>query len=184
MNKLMEIALGLVTGIGGFIEAGAIATGAQAGAQFGFQLIWAIVLSTICIAFLVEMAGRLAAVSKHTMPDAMRERFGVRAFAVVLVAVGLVSFLVLASEIGGVCLALQLVTGIGFQWWSPLVAFAIWLLLWNHNFGLVEKGASLLGLVTIVFVVAVFKAHAPMSEIAANLLPSMPQDDRATYWFM
>ena len=102
MNKLLEIALGLVTGIGGFLEAGSLATSAQAGAAFGFQLVWAITLGTICIAFLVEMAGRLAAVSKHTLPDAMRERFGIRFFTVPLIAVVLVSFLVLASEIGGV----------------------------------------------------------------------------------
>jgi Mn2+/Fe2+ NRAMP family transporter len=90
MSKLLEIALGLVTGIGGFLEAGSLATSAQAGAAFGFQLVWAIVLGAICIAFLVEMAGRLAAVSKHTLPDAMRERFGIRFFTVPLVAVVLV----------------------------------------------------------------------------------------------
>jgi Mn2+/Fe2+ NRAMP family transporter len=184
VSKLLEIALGLVTGIGGFLEAGSLATSAQAGAAFGFQLIWAIVLGTICIAFLVEMGGRLAAVSKHTLPDAMRERFGIRFFIVPLGAVVLVSFLVLASEIGGVSLALQLATGIRFQWWAPAVGVAVWLVLWAHNFGLVEKGASLLGLVTLVFVVGAMRLHTPLSEIGANILPSLPQHDPAKYWFM
>jgi Mn2+/Fe2+ NRAMP family transporter len=184
MSKLLEIALGLVTGIGGFLEAGSLATSAQAGAAFGFQLIWAIVLGTICIAFLVEMGGRLAAVSKHTLPDAMRERFGVRFFSVVLVTVVLVSFLVLASEIGGVSLALQLATGIRFQWWAPVAALAVWLVLWAHNFSLVEKGASLLGLVTLVFVVAAFKLNVPLNEVGAHVLPSLPQHDGARYWFI
>jgi Mn2+/Fe2+ NRAMP family transporter len=184
MSKLLEIALGLITGIGGFLEAGSLATAVQAGAAFGFQLTWALVLGTICIAFLVEMAGRLAAVSQHTLPDAMRERFGVRFFTIPLVSVTLVSFLVLASEIGGVCLALQLGTGIRFQWWAPVVALAVWLMLWAHNFGLIEKGTSLLGLVTLVFVVAAFKLHVPLPEVTANLLPSLPQQDGARYWFM
>jgi Mn2+/Fe2+ NRAMP family transporter len=184
MTKLVEIALGLVTGIGGFLEAGSLATAAQAGAKFGFQLAWAIALGTICIAFLVEMGGRLAAVSKHTLPDAMRERFGIRFFTVPLVVVVLVSFLVLASEIGGVALALQLATGIRFQWWAPVVAVSVWLLLWAHNFSLVEKGASLLGLVTLVFVVAAFKLHVPLNEVGSGLLPSLPQEDGAKYWFM
>jgi Mn2+/Fe2+ NRAMP family transporter len=184
MSKLLEIALGLVTGIGGFLEAGSLATSAQAGASFDFQLVWAIALGVICIAFLVEMAGRLAAVSKHTLPDAMRERFGIRFFTVPLVAVVLVSFLVLASEIGGVSLALQLATGIRFQWWAPAVALAVWLLLWAHNFGLVEKGASLLGLVTLVFVVAALKLHTPLSEVGTHLLPSLAHHDSAQYWFM
>jgi Mn2+/Fe2+ NRAMP family transporter len=184
VSQIFEIALGLVTGIGGFLEAGSLATASQAGAAFGFQLIWAIVLGTICIAFLVEMAGRLAAVSKHTLPDAMRERFGIRFFSVPLIAVLLVSFLVLASELGGVALALQLATGIRFQWWAPVVAVAVWLLLWAHNFSLVEKGASLLGLVTLVFVVAAFRLQVPLTEIGANLLPSLPGQDGAKYWFM
>src|SRR6185437_6849262 len=98
-------------------------------------------------------------------------RFGVRFFTVPLIAVVLVSFLVLASEIGGVSLALQLATGIRFQWWAPVVALAVWLLLWAHNFGLVEKGASLLGLVTLVFVVGAVRLHTPLNEIGAHLLP-------------
>jgi Mn2+/Fe2+ NRAMP family transporter len=184
MSKLLEIALGLITGIGGFLEAGSLATSAQAGAKFGFQLVWAIVLGTICIAFLVEMAGRLAAVSKHTLPDAMRERFGIRFFTVPLVAVVLVSFLVLAAEIGGVALALQFVSGIPFRWWAPVVALAVWVLLWAHNFSVVEKGASILGLVTLVFVVGALKLHAPLGEIGAHVLPSLPQENAAQYWFM
>ena len=183
MSKLLEIALGLVTGIGGFLETGSLATSAQAGASFGLQLVWAIALGAICIAFLVEMAGRLAAVSKHTLPDAMRERFGIRFFTVPLVVVVLVSFLVLASEIGGVALALQLATGIGFRWWAPVVTVAVWLLLWAHNFGVVEKGASLLGLVTLVFVVAAVKLHTPLGQVAADLLPSLPKEEPGKYWF-
>jgi Mn2+/Fe2+ NRAMP family transporter len=184
MDKLLEIALGLVTGIGGFLETGSLATAAQAGASFGYQLIWAIALGTICIAFLVEMGGRLAAVSHHTLPDAMRERFGIRFFLVPLVTVALVSFLVLASEIGGVCLALQFTTGIPFRWWGLPVAVALWLFLWKGTFGLVEKGASTLGLVTLAFVVAAFKLHPPVADVAAGLAPSLPDHDGAKYWFM
>jgi Mn2+/Fe2+ NRAMP family transporter len=59
----------------------------------------------------------------------------------------------------------------------------VWLLLWAHNFGLVEKGASLLGLVTLVFVVGALKLHTPLSEIGAHLLPGLPQQSAAEYWF-
>jgi Mn2+/Fe2+ NRAMP family transporter len=184
MKKLLEIALGVVTGIGGFLEVGSLATSAQAGSEFGFQLLWVLALGVVCIAFLVEMSGRLAAVSHHTIPDAMRERFGVRFFMVPLVTVALVSFLVLAAEIGGVCLALQLATGVRFQWWAPLVALAAWLLLWKGTFGLVEKGSSLLGLVSLVFLVGAWKLHPPLAPIAAGLAPSLPVHDPARYWFL
>ncbi|WP_224543031.1 hypothetical protein [Mesorhizobium sp. CA16] len=41
MKKLLEISLGVVTSVGGFVEVGSMATAAQAGALFGYQLIWA-----------------------------------------------------------------------------------------------------------------------------------------------
>ncbi len=184
MKKLLEISLGIITGIGGFLEVGSLATSAQAGAAFGYQLIWAVVLGTICLIFLVEMSGRLAAVSKHTLADAMRERFGYPFFTVPLVAMSALGVLVLASELGGVCLAFQLATGVFFPWWAPLVAGGAWLLLWKGTFGIIEKGAALLGLITIVFVVAAWKLHPAWSSVAANALPSMPTHEKAHYWFI
>src|SRR4051812_36552933 len=49
-KKWSELALGLVTGIGGFLEVGSIATATQAGAQFGFQLAWVVLLGTAALA--------------------------------------------------------------------------------------------------------------------------------------
>ncbi|TJV69365.1 MAG: divalent metal cation transporter [Mesorhizobium sp.] len=184
MKKLLEISLGVVTSVGGFLEVGSMATAAQAGALFGFQLIWAIVLGTICIIFLVEMAGRFAAVSHHTIADGIRERFGFNAFIWPLLAVLLVNFLVLSAEIGGVAIAAELATGIGFQWWALPVAFLAWLLLWKGTFGLIEKGVSMLGLVTLCFVVAAVMLRPEWKEAAVGAVPSLPHHDTAKYWFM
>ncbi|BAY98689.1 natural resistance-associated macrophage protein [Tolypothrix tenuis PCC 7101] len=184
MKKILEIALGIVTSIGGFLDVGAIATAAEAGSIYGFQLIWVIILGTICVIFLVEMSGRLAAVSKHTLAAAVRERFGFNFYVLPLFAEIIVDFLVLAAEIGGVCIALQLLTGISFQWFALPVAFAIWLLLWKGTFGLIENGISLLGLITLVFVFATFKLHPSLTEIGSGLLPTLPKEDTAHYLFI
>ncbi|MBV8884576.1 MAG: divalent metal cation transporter [Chroococcidiopsidaceae cyanobacterium CP_BM_RX_35] len=184
MKKILQIALGILTSIGGFLDVGAIATSAEAGSTFGFQLLWVIVLGTICVIFLVEMAGRLAAVSKHTLMDAVREHFGFRFQFILLCAEMGIDFLVLAAEIGGICIALQLVTGINFQWWALPVAIAIWLLLWKGTFGLIENGVAFLGLVSLAFVIATFKLHPPLTKLGAGLLPTLPQQDIAHYLFI
>ncbi|HJR17731.1 MAG TPA: divalent metal cation transporter [Gemmatimonadales bacterium] len=184
MTKLVQIALGVFTSIGGFLEIGAIATTAQAGAAFGFQLIWAVLLGTICVIFLVEMSGRLAAVSRHTIKDALRERFGPRVYMVTLVSDVLINLMVLAAEIGGMSLALQLVTGISFQWWAVPVGLLTWFVLWKGTFGLIENGVSLLGMVAIVFVVAAFTLQPSLHEIGAGLLPSLPSHRPLHYWFI
>jgi hypothetical protein len=80
MKKLLEISLGVVTSVGGFLEMGSLSTAAQGGAAFRFQLVWPIVLGTLCILFLTEMAGRFAAVSQHTIAAGIRDRFGIRLF--------------------------------------------------------------------------------------------------------
>jgi Mn2+/Fe2+ NRAMP family transporter len=183
MSKLLKIALGIFTSIGGFLEIGAIATTAQAGSAFGFSLIWAVVLGTICVIFLVEMSGRLAAVSHHTIKDALRERFGPRIYMVTLVSDVLINFLVLAAEIGGMSLALQLVTGIGFRWWAIPTGLLTWVLLWKGSFGLIENGVSLLGMVAIAFLVAAWKLDPPLSEVLAGAIPRLPPERPVHYWF-
>ncbi|MBL1178548.1 NRAMP family divalent metal transporter [Pantanalinema sp. GBBB05] len=184
MSKLLEIALGIITSIGGFLDVGAIATAAEAGSSFKFQLIWAILLGTVCVIFLVEMSGRLAAVSKHSLASAMRERFGFNFYILPLVAEIIVDFLILGAEIGGVCIALQLVTGISFQWWALPVAFTVWLLLWKGNFSIIENGVSFLGLVTLGFVVATFKLRPDLPSLGSGAIPTLPQQDITHYLFI
>jgi Mn2+/Fe2+ NRAMP family transporter len=104
MKNLTKIGLGILTSIGGYLEVGSMGTAIQAGAAFRYELLWAIALGTICIAFLVEMTGRLAAVSRHSVVAAVRKRFGFRFQVWPLLSQVLVDLLVLASEIGGASL--------------------------------------------------------------------------------
>lgn len=184
MKKWAEVALGIVTGIGGFLEIGSIATSAQAGSEFGYQLVWVLIIGIASLAFLMEMTGRLSAVSKRTYVDLLRGHFGIRFFIVPLVAVFVVSFLVLAAEIGGVAVSLQMVTGISFRWWAMPVAILAWLLLWRGTFGVVEQGMAMLGLIAISFAVGAVKAHPHWGALASAVLPSRPTHDHARYWYL
>ena len=184
MKKIFQITLGIITSVGGFLEIGSVTTAAQAGAAFGYQLLWAILLGTLCLIFLVEMSGRLSAVSKHTIVDAMRERFGFPFFSIVLAGMVLVAFMVLVAELGGIALSLQILTGIGFPWWALPVSFIVWLVMWKGTFSLIENGASLLGLVTVSFVVAAVKLHPDWGSAANGLLPSLPDGHKAKYGFI
>jgi Mn2+/Fe2+ NRAMP family transporter len=184
MKKIVHIALGVITSIGGFLEVGSIATAVQGGAEFGYRLAWAVALGTLALLFLMEMSGRLAAVTQATLADHMRKRFGIRFFAVLLTVVLVVSFLVLASEIGGVSLALQMATGISFQYWALPVAFLCWLLIWVGTFGVVEQGTALLGLVAVAFAVGALKLHPQWTALGSGLLPSAPHHESSRYWFL
>jgi Mn2+/Fe2+ NRAMP family transporter len=183
-KKIAEVALGVVTGIGGFLEVGSLATAIQGGAEFGFQLGWAVLLGSASLMILMEASGRLAAVSDRTLIDQLRERFGIRFFLLPLVVGFLVSLLVLASEIGGVSLALQMATGIRFQLWALPIAFFGWILLWRGRFSLVENGTAVLGLVSVVFLVGAAALHPRWTSIGAGLIPTRPAKEAARYWYL
>jgi Mn2+/Fe2+ NRAMP family transporter len=184
VKRWLGVALGIVTSIGGFLEIGSIATAAQGGAEYRYQLAWAIVLGTVCIALLIEMSGRFAAASKRTIADAMRERFGIHFFMVPLTLVFFISLLVLAAEIGGVAIAIEFITGIHYPVWALPVFLLAWALLWYGTFSIIENGISLLGLIAIAFVVAAVRLGPNWHALAAGLVPSLPSKQPAHYWFI
>jgi Mn2+/Fe2+ NRAMP family transporter len=182
----LKIVLGIVTSICGFIEVGSLSTSAQAGAEFGMRLLWAIAIATVCLVFLVEMSGRIALVSKHTLISAVRERFGFRFQSIPLLAEVILDTLVLAAEIGGAAVALQLVTGISYRWFAVAVGLLIWALLWRGTFSLIENGVSALGLVTLAFVVAAVLLRPDTGAVLRGFVPSLPEshDKLARYGFL
>src|SRR4029079_12673847 len=156
---------------------------ALAGAAFGVQMLWVLAIGTLCVMFLTEMSGRLSCVSHHSLVDAVRERCGFRYFSFLLMGELIVDLLVLAAEIGGVAVGLHLVTGIDYRWFVPIVAFALWLLIWLGTCSIVQNGTSLLGLITLAFVVGMWWMGPPWHEAMKGLIPSAPSHDAARYWF-
>jgi Mn2+/Fe2+ NRAMP family transporter len=110
VKKLFTLVLGVVTSIGGFVEAGSISTAAQAGAEFGFSLLWAIAIAT---AILAEMSGRVATISHRSMAAAVRERFGFHFQIVPLGAEIIIDLLLLTADIGGIAVDVKLLTNVG-----------------------------------------------------------------------
>lgn len=184
MSAIADLVLGVITSIGGFVEVGSISTSAQAGSEFGFQLLWAIAAAAIMMAMLVEMSGRLAAVSKQTVAAAVRERFGIHFQVVPLVAELIIDVLLLTAEIGGIAIAVKLLTGIGFQWWIVPIGIIVWLVLWFSGFAVVEHGIGLLGLITLAFVASAWKLGPDMSDVAKGFVPTMADHDMTRYAFL
>jgi Mn2+/Fe2+ NRAMP family transporter len=184
MSALLDLVLGVVTSIGGFVEAGSISTAAQAGSEFGFQLLWAIAGATVMLALLVEMSGRLACVSKRSLAAAVRERFGVPFQSVPLTAELMIDTLLLAAEIGGVAVAIKLLTAAELQWWIVPVGLAVWLVLWSCGFGVLEYGVGVLGLVTLSFVYAAWQLHPNIADLRASFMPTPPTHHYTRYGFL
>ncbi len=184
MRKIFNLALGIVTSIGGFVEVGSISTAAQAGSEFGFSLLWAIAAATLFLAALTEMAGRIAAVGKRSIAAAVRERFGFHFQIVPLGAEFIIDVLLLTAELGGAAIAVKMLTGIGFQWWIVPIGLAAWLVLWLGTFSVIENGVGLLGIITLSFVVAAWRLHPDIAPLARGFIPTLPHHDLTRYAFL
>jgi Mn2+/Fe2+ NRAMP family transporter len=184
VGVIVDLILGIVTSIGGFVEVGSISTSAQAGAEFGYQLLWAVAVAGAMLALLSEMSGRLAVMSKRSIAAAVRERFGIHFQSVPLGAEIVLDLLLLTAELGGAAIAIKLLTGVGFQWWILPVALAAWMILWFSNFSIVEYGIGLLGVVTLSFLLAAWRLGPDPGDVARSFLPSLPSHDAVRYAFL
>lgn len=185
MKRLLGVALGVLTAIGGFVDIGDLVTNAVVGSRFGLSLVWVVVVGVIGICLFAQMSGRVAAVSGRATFEIIRERLGPRAGLANLAASFLINLLTLTAEVGGVALALQLASSVSPMLWIPVAAFAVWLVIWRVRFSIMENVTGLLGLALIVFAVAVFLLHPDWNQLAGQALaPTVPEtEESTTYWY-
>lgn len=145
MSKYLQVFLGVLTAVGGFVDIGDLVTNGVAGSRFGMSLAWAVVLGVIGIVVFAEMSGRVAACSGRAVFDLVRERLGPRAALANLTGSMLVTLLTFVAEIGGVALAVQLVADVSYLLIVPLVAFLVWLVIWRMKFSMLENVFGVLG---------------------------------------
>jgi Mn2+/Fe2+ NRAMP family transporter len=185
VKRLFAVALGILTAIGGFLDIGDIVTNAVVGSRFGMSLAWVVVVGVIGICVFAQMSGRVAAVSGRATFEIIRERLGPRAASANLAASFLINVMTLTAEVGGIALALQLVSSVSYLLWVPLAAGAVWLVIWRVRFSIMENVTGLIGLTLVGFAVALFLLGPSWSELAQQVMQQgLPGTEKATtYWF-
>ncbi|KQR16762.1 NRAMP family divalent metal transporter [Cellulomonas sp. Leaf334] len=185
MKRLLGVALGILTAIGGFLDIGDLVTNAVVGSRFGLSLAWVVVVGVVGICLFASMSGRVAAVSGRATFEIIRERLGPRAAGANLTASFLINLLTLTAEVGGIALALQLASSVEPRLWIPVAALALWLVVWRTKFSTMENVTGLVGLTLVVFAVAVFLLGPDWSELADQAFsPAVPAaEGHAVYWY-
>ncbi|WP_456788744.1 NRAMP family divalent metal transporter [Cellulomonas sp. P5_C5] len=185
MKRLLGVALGILTAIGGFLDIGDLVTNAVVGSRFGLSLAWVVVVGVVGICLFASMSGRVAAVSGRATFEIIRERLGPRAAGANLAASFLINLLTLTAEVGGIALALQLASSVEPRLWIPVAALALWLVVWRTKFSTMENVTGLVGLTLVGFAVAVFLLGPDWSELADQAFsPTVPAaEGHAVYWY-
>jgi len=146
-------------------DAGGIATYSSAGAKYGYDLIWVMVIITVSLAVVQEMCARLGAATGRGLLDLIREQFGAGwalfAVGVILIANGGVTI----SEFVGIGAAMELI-GISKNLAIPLTAVFLWYLVVYGNYPSVEKIFLAMTVVFFAYPIAAFMGHPNWTQVA------------------
>ena len=173
MNPL-ELTLGIMTAVGGFVDISELVFAAKAGSAFGFALIWVFAFSTIGIIVYSEMSGRVAAVAKQPVFNLMRHRLGLKLGLITLAASLISNLITCSAEIGGLALILNYLTGASYRLLAVAVTALLMASIWVLPFKWIERTYGALGLFMLVFACATFAIHPPWDKIAGGFVPQVP----------
>jgi manganese transport protein len=174
MKKLLGLTLGIMTALGGFVDIGQFVFTAQAGALFGYRLLWAVALGTFGIILYSEMCGRIAAVKKRAVFDVVRERLPRKLALVTLWASVAVNAITCAAQLGALALLLRLVTSWNDRLGMLLVTGALLAIVWILRFKWIERLFGLWGVMMVVYLVAAVRNGIDWHAAGAGFVPTFP----------
>ena len=156
-------------------DAGGIATYSAAGAQYGYQLLWVIILILIALIVVQEMCARLGSVTGMGFTDLVRERFGVRMTSFVVVALLVANLGTSFSEFVGIGAAGELLH-VPRLVAIPVGAILLWTLVVFGSFKIVERAFLIMALAFIAYPIAALLGHPHWGGAAHGLLvPTVPR---------
>ena len=162
LGYLAILGPGMITANAGN-DAGGIATFASVGADYGYRLLWILIPITISLGLVQEMCARMGAVTGKGLADLIRERFGVRWTALVMLALLIANGGVTVSEFVGIAAATELF-GIPRFVSVPLAAVSIWWLVVKGSYQRVERVFLLMTLVFLGYIASAFLAQPDWSK--------------------
>jgi Mn2+/Fe2+ NRAMP family transporter len=163
-------------------DAGGIATYSVAGASFGYSLLWTLIPITIVLVVVQEMCARMGVVSGKTLADMIRENFGVKMTAYLMLFLVLANFGNTVAEFAGWASAME-VFGVSKYISVPIGAVLVWWLVVKGSYRFVEKVLLFACTIYLTYIVSAFLARPPWGEImVATVSPSF--QFKASYLMM
>jgi len=150
-------------------EASGIATYSTAGAEYGYSLLWTFVPMTIFFIVAQEMCVRMGVVTGQGLADLIREQFGVRWTALVMLALLVANGGIIVAEFIGIAQASELF-GVTRYASVPIAAVAVWWLVARGTPKLIERIFLLMSLTFLTYVVSAFLAHPNWSKVGKEFV--------------
>lgn len=169
---------GLLAGLSDDDPAG-ITTYSVLGADYGYQLLWVLLLSTVALVMFHALAARMGVVTGQGLIGLVRQRYGVRWGAAVLASLVVANVGTTCAEFAGIAAGFELF-GINRHLSVPAAALIVSLLVLRGSFHRIEHLLLLLSTVFLAYIASGILAHPDWGAAAEGLvIPTMPVNSDA-----
>jgi manganese transport protein len=163
----------------GYMDPGNWATDLAGGSQFGYTLIWVLLMSNLMALLLQSLSARLGIVQGRDLAQCNRETYprGINFILYVLAEIAIAACDL--AEVLGMAIGLQLLLGIPLIWGVGITILDTFLLLYLQRLGMRKMEAFIISLVAVIagcFLVEIFLAKPDMGELAKGFVPSIPNN--------
>jgi manganese transport protein len=163
----------------GYMDPGNWATDIAGGSQFGYTLIWVLLMSNLMALLLQSLSARLGIVRQLDLAQASRSSY----HPVVNFCLWILAEIAIAAtdlaEVLGMAIGLQLLFGLPLIWGVSLTVLDTLLLLVLQSYGMRKTEAfiiALVGTIGVSFLLEMFWARPDMGELVKGFIPSIPND--------
>ena len=157
-------------------DPGGIFVYSQAGAEFGYQLLWTLIPTTIALIVIQEMAARMGAITGKGLSDLIREEFGLRATFFTMLVFAMADFFTIVAEFSGLAAGAG-IFGISKYIAVPLGAILVWTLIVRGSYKPVERILVIASLVYFAYPVSAFLAKPDWDlAIKQTFIPTLRSD--------
>jgi manganese transport protein len=161
----------------GYMDPGNWATDIAGGSQFGYKLIWVLLMSNLMALLLQGLSARLGVVRGRDLAQASRELYPkyINYYLYILAEIAIAACDL--AEVLGMAIGLKLLFNIPLLWGVVICAFDTFLLLFLLHYGIRKMEAFIISLVAMIglaFIAQMFMANPSVTEIAGGFIPSLP----------
>ncbi|MBK9542409.1 MAG: Nramp family divalent metal transporter [Bacteroidetes bacterium] len=163
----------------GYMDPGNWATDIAGGSQFGYSLIWVLLMSNLMAVLLQSLSARLGIVRGRDLAQASRETYS----RPVNLALYFLAEIAIAAcdlaEVLGMAIGLNLLFHIPLLWGVCITVLDTFLLLFLINFGMRKMEAFIIALIAIIglsFFAEMLFAQPDLGEVVKGFVPSMPNE--------
>lgn len=183
LKKLIASILPGIFLIGYNIGTGSITSMSKSGANFGMDLLWAVLLSCLITYYLINLFSKYTMVTGETVLQGMKKHISPALVIVLITALSMIILAALMGVIGIIADVLSVWSETTFQksisptFWAVLTAAIIYVVVFFGNYSSFEKIlAVLVSIMGLAFIVSMFIELPSIGEIAHGLVPKLPQE--------